>query len=135
MDISVTSEVMAAMEAAARAVYPKEACGILLGEGARVTQFLGTANVHPTPETHFEIDPQALIHAHKAARQGGLGLIGYFHSHPKGRVEPSATDLAMAAADGAIWAIYGETGDGHGIRFFRLGEGSFAELSIAILPR
>lgn len=135
MDISVTSEVMAAMEAAARAAYPNEACGILLGEGARITHFLETANVHPTPETHFEIDPQALIEAHKAEREGGPRIIGYFHSHPNGTAEPSATDLAMASSDGAVWAIHGKTEDGHGIRFFRLGEGSFAELSIAILPR
>ena len=61
----------------------------------------------PDPETHFEIDPQALIDAHRAARAGGPQVLGYYHSHPAGEPEPSATDRAMAAGDGRMWAIMG----------------------------
>ncbi len=131
MDIHVTSEVMAAIKAAAEASYPKEACGILLGQGIRITGFSEACNVHPAPETHFEIDPQTLINVHRAARDGGLQVLGYFHSHPKGPASPSETDRAMAAADGAIWAIRGEGAT----KFYRapsaLGEGVFAELSMS----
>ena len=93
------------MRVAARASHPREACGILFGEGKRIIALRETANIHPAPETHFEIDPQALIDAHRSARAGGPQVLGYFHSHPTGRAEPSATDAAMAAGDGAIWAI------------------------------
>ncbi|MFU7528817.1 M67 family metallopeptidase [Qipengyuania sp. ASV99] len=94
-----------AMRAAAVSAFPREACGILLGEGERITQALETRNVHLSPETHFEIDPQALIDAHRAEREGGPKLMGYFHSHPSGEPVPSATDRAMAAGDGKVWAI------------------------------
>ena len=111
MDGEVTSSVMAAMRDAAACAHPAEACGILLGqsldESARITGFLETLNVHPSPHTHFEIDPGALIAAHKEARTGGPQVLGYFHSHPTGEASPSATDQAQSAGDGSIWAIAG----------------------------
>jgi len=143
MDIHVSSQAMHAMEAAARDAHPNEACGILLGSrgpaGDTITAFTPAKNVHPEPQTNFEIDPQALIDAHRAARSGGEQVIGYFHSHPSGAARPSATDIAMAARDGAVWAIYGTVDGVKAMRFYRapsamgpaLGDGSFAELFIA----
>ncbi|MFV1428256.1 Mov34/MPN/PAD-1 family protein, partial [Klebsiella pneumoniae] len=63
------------------------------------------ANVADDPTRRFEIDPAALIAALKAERGGGERVIGYWHSHPSGDATPSATDAAMAAADGKIWVI------------------------------
>ncbi len=113
------------MRAAAAAAHPHEACGILLGDGARIIHVLETRNVHPAPATHFEIDSQALIDAHRAARVGGSAVIGYFHSHPTGPAAPSATDRACAARDGRIWAILA----GADIAFWKDGEQGFAALS------
>lgn len=108
MDIVVTRDVISGIGAGARAAHPHECCGILLGEGQRVVTIKPAKNVHATPETHFEIDPQALIDAHRAARQGGLQVLGYYHSHPAGDPRPSPTDQAMASGDGRIWAIIGQ---------------------------
>jgi len=93
------------MLAAARAAAPAEACGLLLGTGGRIDAATSAANVHPQPARHFEIDPAALIAAHKAARAGGPQVLGYWHSHPNGLARPSATDRAHASGDGRIWAI------------------------------
>ena len=82
-----------------------ECCGILRGIGRRVCAVELTRNVATKPARHFEIDPAALIAAHKSARAGGLPLLGYFHSHPKGIAVPSVTDVAQAAPDGLIWLI------------------------------
>ena len=112
MELNVTRDALEAMLTAARAAYPHEACGILLGESARIADFVETANVHPEPETHFEIDPQALIDAHRQARHGGLQVVGYFHSHPQGPARPSETDARDAAGDGMVWAISGDTWGG-----------------------
>lgn len=127
MDLEVTSAALAAMRAAAAAAHPCEACGLLLGEGGRITEARETRNVHPEPTTHFEIDPQALIDAHRAARAGGAEVIGYFHSHPAGAALPSATDRAMACGDGRVWAILA----GDEVTFWRDGEEGFAALSFA----
>ena len=105
MEVELTSGAKATLlEEAARAL-PRECCGLLLGQGGRIEFALPCANVHPRPERHFEIDPAALIAAHRAARSGGPQVLGYYHSHPTGRAEPSATDRAQANGDGRIWAI------------------------------
>ena len=90
------------------AAHPCEACGLLLGRGDRIDTIRPCANVHPQPERHFEIDPRALIAGHRGAREGGLQVIGYYHSHPAGRPTPSATDREHATGDGMVWAIVGE---------------------------
>ena len=124
MALQVSSEVVEALLAQAEAARPRECCGIMLGEGDRITAIRPADNVHLQPETHFEIDPQALIDAHRAARSGGPQVVGYYHSHPNGLAHPSDTDRAMAAADGAIWAIIAAGG----VRFFRSGAGGFTPL-------
>ncbi len=125
----MSSDTLTAMFDAARAAHPLEACGLLLGEGGRITEARETANIHPTPATHFEIDPQALIDAHRAARDGGPQVLGYFHSHPVGEPAPSATDCAMAAHDGRIWAVIA----GDEVRFWRDQPADFVALSFTII--
>ena len=93
------------MLAAAGRAAPAEACGLLLGQGAQILTATTAANVHPEPLRHFEIDPAALIAAHKAARAGGAQVLGYWHSHPNGLARPSETDREMASGDGRVWAI------------------------------
>ena len=105
MEIGVTSGVMATMIKEAAKAAPQEACGLLLGDHAMIRQAVVCCNVAADPLRHFEIDPAALITAHRAARQGGPQVIGYWHSHPSGTAAPSATDRAMASGDGRIWAI------------------------------
>ena len=117
------------IEAEAIAAHPDECCGILLGEGERIDAIRPAANVHPTPETHFEIDPQALIDAHRGAREGGPQVVGYYHSHPVGRAEPSPTDQAMASGDGRCWAIVAQGK----LAFWRDALEGFAELSYEIV--
>lgn len=82
-----------------------ECCGLLLGTDDEIERVELTANLSMEPANSFEIDPTALISAEKQARQGGLNIIGYFHSHPNGVAMPSKRDAAMAADDGRIWVI------------------------------
>ena len=105
MPVCITSSALIAMIAVARRQHPNEACGLLLGHDAVIAIAQATANIAAAPERRFEIDPAALIAAHRAARSGGPVVMGYFHSHPTGPAAPSATDRAMAAGDGRIWAI------------------------------
>lgn len=116
-----------AMLAHAARAAPDEACGLLLGQRDHITEARPTANIAADPARYFEIDPQALIDAHRAARDGGPQLLGYYHSHPFGPAEPSATDQAQASGDGRVWAIVAE-GE---IRLWRDGDDGFVPLSYA----
>lgn len=90
---------------AAAAASTDEVCGLLLGQGTRVSRVQPCANVADAPARWFEIDPASLLAAHRAARQGGPAVIGHYHSHPSGAAEPSPRDAAAAVPDGAIWLI------------------------------
>jgi len=128
MTIEVTSGVIATLREEAARAHPGEACGLLFGEG-RVDRAVVCVNVHPQPARHFEIDPAALIAAHKAAREGGAALAGYWHSHPSGDAIPSVTDAAQASGDGRIWAIVaGET-----VAFWRDAAGGFEALCTQVV--
>lgn len=105
MELVVTRAVINLLRDKALRAHPDECCGILLGDGENITAALPARNVHSTPRTHFEIDPQVIVDAHRAARDGGPQVLGYYHSHPAGPPHPSATDRAEAAHDGRIWAI------------------------------
>ena len=112
MDIEVTSEVVDHMRADAARADPDECCGLLLGRDGRIETAVSARNVADRPDTRFEIDPQALIDAHRRARRGGPQIVGYYHSHPRSPSRPSATDATMAAHDGRVWAIVGQDGSG-----------------------
>lgn len=130
-DICVASNAMQAMISAAQKEHPHEACGILLGKGITITAFTQARNVHPRPETHFEIDPQALIDAHRAERGGGVRVMGYFHSHPIGDPHPSPTDRSQSARDGKVWAIVA----GGEVMFWQDDPGGFRALSYEVASR
>jgi proteasome lid subunit RPN8/RPN11 len=94
---------------AAAAVSPDaEICGLLFGSADAIERAEPCANVAIDPARSFEIDPRALIAAHKAMRDGGPGLIGCYHSHPHGPAAPSPRDAEAAASDGWLWLIAGD---------------------------
>lgn len=131
MPLEVSRQVLETLIAEAAGAQPRECCGILLGEGGHITGAMPAANVHPHPETHFEIDPQALIDVHRAARAGGGQVLGYYHSHPNGLARPSETDVAMIGEQGAIWAIIAAGR----VTFWRAGDARFDALPYEPSPR
>jgi desampylase len=102
-----------------------EVCGLLLGSGSRVDEARASRNVAADPARMFELDPAALIAAHKAARAGGPAILGHYHSHPSGSAAPSPRDLA-AATPGQLWLILG----GGTARLWLARAGGFDELPL-----
>jgi proteasome lid subunit RPN8/RPN11 len=94
---------------AAAASPQAEVCGLLLGQNndgaGRVETLVPARNVAADPARSFEIDPATLLSTHRAARGHGHQVIGHWHSHPNGRLEPSARDAARATDNGQIWVI------------------------------
>jgi proteasome lid subunit RPN8/RPN11 len=83
----------------ALAAYPRECCGILLGEesanGERaVTAVYPCVNAFEGEQSdRFVIDPADQLRADRLARAEGLDVLGFFHSHPDHGMYFSATDL------------------------------------------
>jgi len=104
MELQISSPLLDEIKRLAAAAPGVEICGLLLGEGGRVDAIRPCANVSAEPHDSFEIDPVALIAAHRACRSGQPGPIGHYHSHPGGVAIPSDRDAA-AAEPGSYWII------------------------------
>jgi desampylase len=103
--LALPTALHAALLSEAAASPGVEVCGVVLGTGDRVDQLWPAANLAANPAQAFEIDPAALLAAHKAARAQGREVIGYYHSHPNGVLAPSAEDTRRAADVGGTWLI------------------------------
>jgi len=90
--------------------YPNECCGIMLGKadaGAiRVAELVRAGNTR-TDSAHnrYNIAPQELIAAQRQARQRGLDIVGFYHSHPDHPAQWSQTDFAEAHWFGCAYVI------------------------------
>jgi proteasome lid subunit RPN8/RPN11 len=127
MTVSIASGLIDQIVSAAQRSFVAEVCGLLLSSHAgpvsasasievpmaenepvmTIEAVVACVNVAADPARRFEIDPAALLSAHRAARRGGPAVVGHYHSHPSGDPTPSPRDAADAAADGSIWLIAG----------------------------
>jgi proteasome lid subunit RPN8/RPN11 len=106
----ISTAVLDAIRAEADEVGTREVCGLLFGTAEAITAHEPARNVAIDPRCAFEIDPAALLAAHRAQRNGGPALIGCYHSHPSGSSDPSPRDAADAAPNGWLWLIIGRGG-------------------------
>lgn len=128
MGITIASAAMDAIRTAAAASPDAEVCGLLFGSGGSIERAEPCTNVAPDRARTFEIDPSALLAAHRRERGGGPRVLGHYHSHPSGIAAPSACDRASAMGDGAVWLIVA----GSEVRAWRSDRrGEFVEEAIA----
>ena len=82
----------------AESTYPNECCGAMLGRTVdgkkQVTEAVPLENAFRGEQgERYELRPEDLLNADRAARERGLDLIGIFHSHPDCDAYFSETDL------------------------------------------
>jgi proteasome lid subunit RPN8/RPN11 len=90
--------------------YPHECCGFLLGSNEGGINIL--AEVHPAENeredsrhNRYLITPDQYRRADSYAREQGLGIIGYYHSHPDHPAAPSGYDLDHSCWPGESYII------------------------------
>ncbi|MCC7156935.1 MAG: M67 family metallopeptidase [Bryobacterales bacterium] len=96
--IKISPDAWRVMVAHAESAFPKECCGILLGKetgGARqVGAAIACRNAYEGEQKdRFQLDPKEQIAADRKAREMGVDILGFFHSHPDCDAYFSATDL------------------------------------------
>jgi proteasome lid subunit RPN8/RPN11 len=100
--VCIAKDAWEAMLAHARAAYPEECCGVMLGAGEEVRLALPLENTAAMRRTRYEIRPEDLLEATREARERGFGLIGVYHSHPDRDAYFSETDLKNCCP----WYLY-----------------------------
>jgi len=109
--LRLTPSQLRAIEAAAEAAYPEEACGLLVGRrapdgGWRVGTVEPSANVAEPPRTRrFEVDPRLRLRLERTLRGRPDSIVGLYHSHPDGAAVPSGRDRAMVFEPALLWLI------------------------------
>ena len=96
--IRIETEPWQAMLAHARQAYPNECCGAMLGtidgDTKNVREAIALQNAFEGAQAaRYELRPEDLLAADKAARSRGMDLIGIYHSHPDCDAYFSTTDL------------------------------------------
>ena len=97
MSIRLTSDVDAAIRAHGRETFPHECCGAMLGRDGVVSEAFKLPNTtEEGPRRRFLVRPDDYRIAEKRARDAGLDLLGFYHSHPDHPAKPSQYDLVLA---------------------------------------
>ena len=93
--LTISRELADKIRAHGAETYPHECCGALLGkdEPREIRGLFPMINRRDdSPRNRFSVAPQDVVDAEKAARQQGLDVVGWYHSHPDHPARPSQYD-------------------------------------------
>ena len=108
--LNVPRAVYEAMRAHGEETYPHECCGAMLGrpdgKGWKVVEAVRAGNTR-TDSAHnrYNIAPLELVRIERSAREKGLEIAGFYHSHPDHPAQWSPTDIAEAHWLGCSYVI------------------------------
>lgn len=101
MSVKLAPEHIETIKRHGERTFPEECGGLLLGvleDGVRVIhEVLSLENIRQdSRHNRVELDPLAYARAEREAAKRGLGVWGYYHSHPNHPAIPSGFDLDHA---------------------------------------
>jgi proteasome lid subunit RPN8/RPN11 len=133
--------------------YPHECCGALLGRDSspvlesdresgtparEILQLFPLVNRRDdSPRNRFSVTPEDVLAAEKAAREQGLEVVGWYHSHPDHPARPSEYDRDHAWPWYSYIIVSVQNGTPQDITSWRLNEdrGEFSPEGIEIRHR
>ena len=80
------------------------------------------------------MDPEDHFKARRAARERGLEVVGFYHSHPASAPEPSPRDLAELSYPGYLYAVVSVRVEPAEVGLFRFDAGNFQRVSFVTDP-
>lgn len=130
--LRLPADIRTELDALARAGYPDETCGLLLGQNdrnaCRVLAQRPARNLNrERSRDRFELDPADYLAAEAAATASGRQLVGIWHSHPDHPARPSATDREMAWPGWSYVILAVNAGKVVDLRSWRLDGDEFSE--------
>ncbi len=143
MKVRLTPEVLRQVQDHGQQTYPEECGGLLLGhqhQGVRSISSLVRLENQRSESRHNRVELSPLDYARgerEAARQG-LGVWGFYHSHPDHLAVPSQYDLDQAGfVDWSYLIVPVAQGKAGPPRSYRLAEdrSRFEEETIEVTPR
>lgn len=116
-----------------RAALPRECCGLLIGAAGRIERAVRARNLHPAAD-RYRIDPADHCAALRAARAAGMDVVGAYHSHPNGVLQPSAVDRREATYPDFVYLIAIPAADSRGaLAAWRLAPDTCREIPLKVV--
>lgn len=98
------------MQSCIASAFPEEACGLLGGSIIEPTHFLAQ-KIYPIENSlhsqeRYKMDPMQQLRAFEEIDKHGLALVAIYHSHAKGPLYPSLTDITECLYPEVIQLIW-----------------------------
>jgi len=94
--LTISKELAEKIRAHGAETYPHECCGALLGKDGDPREILALFPLinrrDDSPRNRFSVATADVVEADKIARQQGLDVVGWYHSHPDHPARPSQYD-------------------------------------------
>jgi len=120
----------------ARAEYPNEACGVIVGsapaaEGGEPLRWEPVRNAAASPY-RYEIDPDDLLRLTLATEEAGEEFWAIVHSHVASPARPSPTDIGLAFYPDALYVLVSLLELPPEIRAWRILDGEVHEVELLV---
>lgn len=141
--VSLSASLIQAMVEQARAEYPNEACGLIVGDrpaatGGEARRFVPTRNKAASP-FRYEIHPDDLLRLTIETDDGDEVFWGIVHSHTHSPARPSPTDIGLAFYPDALYVLVSlsqeeadPTTGAPSVRAWRIVEGGVFEVELRV---
>ena len=140
---SLRADLVQALIDHARAGYPNEACGLLVGgayagAGGEATRWEPTRNKAASPY-RYEIDPDDLYRITVATDDAGEVIWGIVHSHTHTPAVPSPTDIGLAFYPDALYLLvsladdHADLSGAPSVRAWRILDGQVHEVALEVV--
>jgi proteasome lid subunit RPN8/RPN11 len=132
--LKITQSIRNALVQVSRHAAPLEACGLLGGLDAVVSEFYELSNIDASGE-HYSMNPEEQFAAVKDMRIKGLRMLAIWHSHPETPARMSDEDLRLAYTPGVAYVIVSLAQvDKPSVRGFVVKDGAPEEVEVRIVP-
>jgi len=120
----------------ARAAYPNEACGVIVGsapaaEGGQPLRWEPVRNAAASPY-RYEIHPDDLLRLTLATEEAGEEFWAIVHSHVASPARPSPTDIGLAFYPDALYVLVSLGNEPPEVRAWRILDGAVHEVELLV---
>ena len=130
--LTIPQTIIDAIIAHARRDFPLEACGMLGGVDAVVSEHYPMTNIDLSNE-HFTMEPKEQFSVVKELRAKGKSLLVIYHSHPETPARPSEEDIRLALTPDVSHVIVSLSGTEPEVKSFRIAWGLVTPEPITVI--
>ena len=136
VSVHLSVEVIQQLIDHARAEYPNEMCGVIVGDrsaadGGRALRWVPTRNQAASP-ARYSIHPDDLYRLSVETDEAGETFWGIAHSHTHSPPQPSPTDIGLAFYPDAIYLLVSLADDEPAILAWRIVDGGVHPVELLV---